>query len=168
MPPENLRLAEWCEIGRCCRFPVINTVTSPGRRYVHGLGIMVVLGETYSNQPIRLTNVYVTTHSAIHRIHNTFNDTSTITKASITCLASIAATSSLLFRHSPSLSRAHWITKGRLHQQIFYWQTRCNFYIRDVRVLLSNHTDVWSKCWATQTKNAKYIHKFVYQKEHSK
>ena len=44
--------------------------------------------------PIRLTNVNVTTYSEIHRTHNTFHDTSTITQASITFPAFIVATSS--------------------------------------------------------------------------
>ena len=41
----------------------------------------------------------------------------------------------------------------------------CAGSIHDVRVLLSSRSDIWSKCWATQTKNAKYIQKFVYQEE---
>ena len=41
----------------------------------------------------------------------------------------------------------------------------CAGSVHDVCVLLSSHSDTWSKCWATETKNAKYIQKFVYLEE---
>ena len=41
----------------------------------------------------------------------------------------------------------------------------CAVIIHDIRVLLSSHSDSWSKCWATRTKTDKSIQKFVYQEE---
>ena len=41
----------------------------------------------------------------------------------------------------------------------------CAVIIHDSRVLLSSHSDSWSKCWATRTKTDKSIQKFVYQEE---
>ena len=69
---EICALQNCAESGRCCRFPVLNIVTSSGSPHLHGLGITVVLSKTYPNRPICLTNVHVITHSKIHRIHHTF------------------------------------------------------------------------------------------------